>query len=52
MTGTEDIRDAKIQLNNEFRDKEIDIIPLKNDAIVNIEERPTTSKDLSEISHE
>lgn len=52
MTGTEDIRDAKIQLNNEFRDKEIDIIPLKNDAIVNIEERPTTSKDLSETSYE
>lgn len=52
MTGTEDIRDAKIQLNNEFRDKEIDIIPLRNDAIVNIEKRPTTVEDTSETSYE
>lgn len=51
-TNTTDIKDAKIQLNNEFRDKEIDIIPLRNDAIVNIVERPTTTKDLSETTYE
>lgn len=51
-TGTEDIRDAKIQLNNEYRDKEIDIIPLKNDAIVEITKRPNTQEDLSEDIYE
>lgn len=51
-TGTEDIRDAKIQLNNEYRDKEIDIIPLKNDAIVEITKRPNTQEDLSEDVYE
>lgn len=52
MTGTENLEDARIQLNNEFRDKEIDIIPLRNDAIVNIEARPTTTKDTSETIYE
>ena len=51
-TGTEDIRDAKVQLNNEYRDKEIDIIPLKNDAIVEITKRPNTQEDLSEDIYE
>lgn len=52
VTGTQDIKDAVIWLNNEFRDKEINIIPLKDDAIVEITTRPNETEDLSEDIYE
>lgn len=38
--GVGSIEEAIVQLNNEFRDQEIDILPLKNDCILYINKRP------------
>lgn len=41
-TNTNDLQKASQKLNNEYRDKEIKIIPIAEDAIVEIKHRPTT----------
>lgn len=41
-TGTENLQEAVVKLNNIFRDKEITIVPLNNQAKVNIQARPKT----------
>ena len=48
VTNTTDLKEAVIQLNNEFRDKEISFLPLGETVIVNIKQRPNTSEDISE----
>lgn len=39
-TGSDNIQSATIQINDKHRDLEVDIIPLKEEALVNIEHRP------------
>lgn len=40
-TGTTTTEDAGIEINNEYRDLEVEITPIVNDAIVEITHRPT-----------
>lgn len=41
LTGTTNLKDAIIKLNDQFRDLEIDMAPIVNDAIVDITHKPT-----------
>lgn len=41
MTGTNSLEEAQININNIFRDVEVEIIPLTNTAKINITKRPT-----------
>lgn len=40
-TDTQDLEQANISLNNEYRDLDVDITPIHNDAIVEVTHRPT-----------
>ena len=42
-TNTSDIKQATIEINNKHRDLEVSITPLVNEAIVQIEHRPTNT---------
>lgn len=42
-TGTETIEDATISINNEYRDLEVEITPIVDEAIIDITHRPTTN---------
>ena len=44
-TKTQDIGQATIEINNKHRDLEVNILPLNEQALVQIEHRPTTSYD-------
>ena len=41
VTGTDNIEEANVALNDEFRDLEITLVPLKTSAHVEIEHRPS-----------
>lgn len=43
QSGTDTLEEAVINLNNEYRDLEIDVTPIQNEAFVDIEHRPTDS---------
>lgn len=42
-TNTESIEDAVVSLNENYKDLEVDITPIKEDAIVEVEHRPTVN---------
>ena len=46
-TGTSTLEEATIQLNDKYRDKEVDIIPMKEYAVVMIYDRPSVDRDIS-----
>lgn len=50
-TNTNNVDDATIQINNEHRDLEVSILPLGNDALVNIKHRPN-EYDLNEYENQ
>ena len=39
-TGKDSVEDANIEINNQFRDLEVEILPIVNEAIINIKQRP------------
>lgn len=41
-TGKSSVREANIEINNQFRDLETTILPIVDEAIVEVEHRPTT----------
>ena len=54
-TGTDNLKDANITINDSFSDLLVEVKPLKTEAIVDIKQRPSTSnviKDVSEINVE
>lgn len=51
MTGLNTIEESQIFLNNIFRDQEINIFPLTNDAIVRINKRPINSPVTQIVRH-
>ena len=40
-TGKQTVEEANIELNNQYRDLEVEVVPLNNDAIIDITHRPT-----------
>lgn len=50
-TLAENIEEATIRLNNQYRDKEIEIIPIEDQALVSIKSRPTVSAKKIDIVH-
>lgn len=51
MTGLNTIEESQIFLNNIFRDQEINIFPLTNDAVVRINKRPVSSPVTQIVRH-
>lgn len=52
VTGTDSLESAIIQLNNTYRDKEIEIIPILDQAIIRINDRPNKELKESEIKEQ
>lgn len=48
FAGTQTVGDAVVSINNTYRDVETTIIPINNDALVNIEKRPSMDADIQE----
>ena len=48
FAGTSTVKDAVISINNNYRDVETTILPINNDALVNIEKRPSMDADIQE----
>ena len=48
-TGSNNIEEAVINLNNQYRDKEITITPIGDEAIIDIEDRPRTYLQRKEV---
>lgn len=51
MTGAEDIPSAQVILNDKFRDQEIRLFPLTNEAIVDITKRPVNGIPIGITEH-
>lgn len=49
---TSDVAQATIEINNKHRDLEVNILPLNEQALVQIEKRPTTLEDKMSPKHE
>lgn len=50
-TGTQDIREANIILNDQYTDLDISIMPLSQTAIINADNRPSQYVDTNEDKH-
>lgn len=51
MTGKETLQEAQIYLNQNFRDIEVEFLPLGKEAIVYITKRPETKEVLNSVEH-
>lgn len=53
VTGTSTIEEANIDINNKYRDLEVEIVPVTDEAIVKVQHRPTiTNFNVTEVEQD
>ena len=52
FTGRDNIEEANISINDQFRDLETDIVPINQEAIVNITHRPTITEEAQSVEQD
>ena len=52
FTGRDNIEEANISINDQFRDLETEIVPINQEAIVNITHRPTITEEVQSVEQD